>query len=159
MSDDVRPPCHVEGGIRLRLAFQNESAFAIKLAGCRIPQYSPAMLILVKLLHTVIWAMLAGCIVALPVAAHRQRFDVAFILTAIILTECGILGLNHGRCPLTDVATWYTQDRRASFDIFLPAWLARYNKTIFGTLFVINELIVLWYWARARQLKPAARNN
>jgi hypothetical protein len=28
-------------------------------------------------------------------------------------------------------------------DIDLPLWLARHNKTIFGTLFAIGELFVL----------------
>ena len=34
------------------------------------------MLILVKLLHTTVWALLVGCIIALPIAALRHRFDV-----------------------------------------------------------------------------------
>jgi hypothetical protein len=106
------------------------------------------MLVLVKLLHTIVWALLAGCIIALPIAALRHRFDVAAILTVIILMECGILALNHGRCPLTDVAARYTRDRRDSFDIYLPNWLARRNKAIFGTLFVINELVVVWCWRK-----------
>ena len=105
-------------------------------------------LILVKLLHTIVWAVLAGCIIALPIVALRHRFDVAAILTVITLVECGILALNHGRCPLTDVAARYTQDRRDSFDIYLPSWLARHNKAIFGTLFVINELVVVWCWRK-----------
>jgi hypothetical protein len=96
----------------------------------------------IKLFHTVVWAVLAGCILALPVTALRQRFDLALILTIIIIAECGVIALNHGRCPLTDVAARYTQDRRDNFDIYLPNWLARHNKAIFGTLFVINEVIV-----------------
>ncbi len=66
----------------------------------------------------------------------------------MILGECLVLGLNRGRCPLTDVAARYTDDRADNFDIYLPLWLARYNKIIFGFLFVAGELIVLWQWAR-----------
>ncbi len=113
------------------------------------------MLTLIKILHTVVWAVLAGCIVALPFAALRRRFDVAVILTVIILAEGFVLVINHGRCPLTDVAARYTQDRRDSFDIYLPPWLARNNKTIFGTLFVINEFAVAWCWKKSqRRSKP-----
>jgi hypothetical protein len=54
--------------------------------------------------------------------------------------------LNHGKCPLTDVAARYTKDRRDNFDIYLPNWLARHIKAIFGALFVLNEVIVLWFW-------------
>jgi hypothetical protein len=59
---------------------------------------------------------------------------------------CGILALNHGRCPLTSVAARYTLERADNFDIYLPDWLARRNKVIFGTLFVIGEIVVLWCW-------------
>ena len=46
--------------------------------------------------------------------------------------------------------------RRASnFDIYLPKWLGSHNKTIFGTLFVINELIVLWCWLKRTRLSSA----
>ena len=40
------------------------------------------------------------------------------------------------RCPLTDLAARYTDDRRANFDIYLPLWLAANNKRIFGSVFV-----------------------
>jgi hypothetical protein len=66
----------------------------------------------------------------------------------LILGECGVLALNRGRCPLTDVAAQYTDDRAPNFDIYLPVWLARYNKHIFGTLFAAGELFVLWRWSR-----------
>jgi hypothetical protein len=38
------------------------------------------------------------------------------------------------------------EDRAANFDIYLPNWLARNNKAIFGILFALYELIVLWRW-------------
>jgi hypothetical protein len=103
------------------------------------------MLTAIKLMHTVIWAFFAGCILALPVAGLMHRFDWAVILTVLILVECSVLAFNRGRCPLTDWASRFTDERGDNFDIFLPEWLARWNKTIFGTLFVVNELIVLWY--------------
>jgi hypothetical protein len=105
-------------------------------------------LVMVKLLHTAVWAFLAGCIVALPAAAWLRRFDWAAILTAIILIECAVLGLNGGRCPLTGVAARYTAQDSPNADIYLPAWLAKHNKTLFGTLFAVNELIVLWRWLK-----------
>jgi hypothetical protein len=109
------------------------------------------MLFLIKFLHTLVWIVLAGSIVALPFMALRRRFDVAVLITVIILMEGGILLLNHWRCPLTDMAARYTEDRHDSFDIYLPAWLARNNKTIFTTLFLVNECVVVWYWKRSRE--------
>ncbi len=100
----------------------------------------------IKLLHTVIWAFFALCILALPATALLHRFDWAAALSLLVLLECTVLAFNRGRCPLTDVAARHTDDRADNFDIFLPVWLARHNKTIFGTLFVAGELFVLWRW-------------
>jgi hypothetical protein len=97
-------------------------------------------------LHTAIWAFFVGCILALPIAGLMHRFDWAGILTVLILVECGVLALNRGRCPLTNWAGRFTDERGDNFDIFLPEWLARHNKAIFGTLFVFNEFIVLSCW-------------
>jgi hypothetical protein len=105
-------------------------------------------LVAVKLLHTAVWAVLAGCILALPIVALLDRFDWAIILTVIIVVECAVLALNKGRCPLTNLAARFTKDQADNFDIYLPNWVARHNKAIFGTLFVVNELIVLWFWLK-----------
>ena len=116
------------------------------------------MLAAIKVLHTVIWAILAGSIVALPVVGLLRRFRWAAILTGLVLLECGVLAVNRGRCPLSDLAQQFTADRADNFDIYLPNWLASRNKTIFGTLFVVNELIVLWCWLKRARL-PSANNG
>ncbi len=103
-------------------------------------------LVIVKVAHTAIWAFFVLCIVALPVVAAIGRFDWALLLTLVVLSECAVLAAYRGRCPLTLVAEKYSSDRSPSFDIYLPEWLARYNKIVFGTLFVLNEAIVLWQW-------------
>ncbi len=103
-------------------------------------------LVAVKLVHTAIWAFFAACVLALPVFALAKRFDGALAATVLIFMECGVLAANRGRCPLTDVASRYTDDRADNFDIYLPRWLARYNKEIFGTLFLAGEVFVVWRW-------------
>jgi uncharacterized membrane protein len=100
----------------------------------------------VKAVHTLVWALFAGCIVALPFAGYFKDFQLAAILIAIVLVEVLVLFANHFRCPLTDVAARYTSDRRANFDIYLPLWIARYNKEIFGSLFVAGILFTLARW-------------
>jgi hypothetical protein len=77
------------------------------------------------------------------VFAWLRRFDVAYLLVGIVMVEVAILVFNRMRCPLTAVAARYTMDRRDNFDIYLPLWLARYNKQIFGTLFVAGVLYTL----------------
>lgn len=103
-----------------------------------------ASLTAIRLLHTVVWAFFVAAIVAIPVAAWHGRFDLFAVFTAIVLVECLVLLLNRLRCPLTGVAARYTEDRQDNFDIYLPLWLARYNKQIFGTLFVLGVGFGLW---------------
>lgn len=108
----------------------------------------PAALRAVKIVHTLVWILLAGCILALPVAAWLRNFPLAALLIAVVLLEIAVLLANRFRCPLTVVAERFTSDRRANFDIYLPLWLARYNKEIFGTLFMLGVVFtfILWLW-------------
>jgi hypothetical protein len=105
-------------------------------------------LILIKTVHTAAWALFAGCILALPVMGWQHRFAWAARLAALVLAECLLLAVNRGRCPLTDAAARYTADRSPAFDIYLPEWLAKWNKVIFGSLFVVNGLFALWTYLR-----------
>lgn len=103
----------------------------------------------VKLLHTLVWAFFAGCIVALPIAASLGRFVAAAWLAGLVAMECVVLVVNRFRCPLTDVAARFTEDRAANFDIYLPLWLARNNQQIFGTLYAIGLVYTAITWWRA----------
>jgi hypothetical protein len=109
----------------------------------------------IKLFHTVTWAFLAASILVLPILGVLRRFRWAAILTLIVLLECGLLAANGGRCPLSDLAARYTDEQASNFDIYLPNWLASHNKAIFGTLFVVSELIVLWCWLKRARLSSA----
>jgi hypothetical protein len=100
----------------------------------------------VKLVHTIAWAVFAGCILAIPLVAWRGEFQTAVLLIAIVSAECLVLAANRMRCPLTDVAARYTNDRQDNFDIYLPLWLARYNKQIFGPLFAAAVLYTFVRW-------------
>ena len=100
----------------------------------------PNPLVLVKSLHTVIWALFVACILAIPILVLAERPRLALALIGIVAIEVLIIVFNWWRCPLTDVAARYTADRRDNFDIYLPVWLARYNKAIFGTLFFAGVL-------------------
>jgi len=105
---------------------------------------------LVKLAHTVIWALLGGCVVAIPVFAFQGRLAVAAALIAIVLCEVVVLAFNGMRCPLTDVAGRYTAERQPNFDIYLPLWLARNNQRIFGTLYAAGVAYTVAVWWAAR---------
>jgi hypothetical protein len=107
---------------------------------------APSALFTIKILHTLIWLFFVTCILALPLAGFTRHFRWAAALAIVIVVECVLLAFNHFHCPLTDLAAHYTEDRAPNFDIFLPAWLARNNQIIFGTLFVAGGLLALWKW-------------
>jgi len=103
-----------------------------------------AALVCVKLLHTLAWAFFASCIFALPAVALAGHCRLSAWLTCAVLGEVAVLAAFHWRCPLTAVAARFTGDRSDNFGIYLPLWLARYNKQVFGTLFVVGGGIALW---------------
>ena len=107
------------------------------------------MLVWIKLVHTAVWMLFVVCIVALPIAGVMHEFRWAGALAGLVLIECAVLALNHFRCPLTAVAARYTDNRSDNFDIYLPPWLARRNKEIFGTIFAIGGAIAIWQWLAA----------
>jgi len=96
-----------------------------------------------------VWAGFAGCIVAIPVLALQERFRLAALLALIVLGEVIVLAINRWRCPLTPIAARYTGARRANFDTYLPEWLARYNKEIFGPLYLAGVLLLVVRWVGA----------
>ena len=106
------------------------------------------MLQVIKLAHTVVWALLVAVILAIPVMAWQERVTATAVLTGIMLGEVLVLLVNRWRCPLTDLAARYTDDRRANFDIYLPLWLAANNKRIFGSIFAAGVVFSIWRLAR-----------
>ncbi|MFZ2648833.1 MAG: hypothetical protein WA210_01890 [Burkholderiaceae bacterium] len=100
-------------------------------------------------MHTIAWAFFAGCIVAIPVVSWQGNHRAAAWLTAVVFFEVALLVANGWRCPLTSLAARFTNDRRDNFDIYLPQWLAKHNKLIFGVLFGGGIVFALVQWARA----------
>jgi hypothetical protein len=105
-------------------------------------------LVVIKVVHTAVWAFFAACIIAVPLLALAGQLRSATVVSVVVLGEVVVLVLNGMRCPLTDVAQRYTDDRPDNFDIYLPLWLARNNKRIFGALFVAGEVLLFWCWLR-----------
>jgi hypothetical protein len=102
----------------------------------------------IKAAHTIVWALFAGCILAIPIVSWRRSHRAAAWLAAIVAVEVVVLVLNHWRCPLTSMAARYTKDRRGNFDIYPPEWLAKYNIHIFGTLYIAGVAFALARWVR-----------
>ena len=102
-------------------------------------------LILIKLLHTAIWAVMAAAVFYILYAGIFDRVSLlVWLCVGLILVEAIILFIYRWRCPLTLIGGRYTNEWDVGFDIFLPSWLAKHNKLIFTTLFVIGVALVLW---------------
>ena len=76
--------------------------------------------------------------------AYRQygvitdRVDVwAWIGLGLFGVECVVLLIQRMSCPLTLVALRYSDSGKPNIDIYLPEWLARYNKLIHGVLLAV----------------------
>ena len=125
-------------------------AHAVRLTRVKAPAANSSILILIKLVHTGTWLWFVACIGAIPLVAEFRQFRTAAILSGVVLAECLILAVNRCRCPLTNLAVGYTEERADNFDIYLPLWLARNNKIIFGSLFVAGEIFTLLKWVLSR---------
>lgn len=124
----------------------NDSEQAVNQATPTHSSRESRILVMIKLLHSAVWLFMATCILLIPWAASEGRFQLSAAFIGVITMECAVLVLNRGKCPLTSWAALYTKDRRDNFDIYLPLWLARHNKAIFGTLFVCVSCFAVVYW-------------
>jgi hypothetical protein len=99
---------------------------------------------LIRIVHTLIWAVMASAVFYVFYSGMTRTFGLTLWLSiGLIVIETAVLLINKWRCPLTPVAMKHTSDRRENFDIYLPLWLARHNKTVFGAIFLAGLILVI----------------
>ena len=99
----------------------------------------------IKILHTAIWIFFNVVIFYLLYAVVTNNIDVwVWICIGLILTEGFVLAAFKTVCPVTLMARKYSASQKANFDIFLPEWLARNNKLIYTSIFIISILILIY---------------
>jgi len=104
-----------------------------------------AKLHIIKLIHTIIWIFFNVVIFYLYYAIITNKITRwVWICICLILLEGLILLIFKKLCPITIIARKYSDSEKDNFDIFLPNWLAKYNKLIYTSLFII-VLIVLCF--------------
>jgi hypothetical protein len=99
---------------------------------------------LIKLVHTVVWVLMASMVVYFFFCALSGLTNIfTWISGAVILLEGLVLLCFRGNCPLRLLAAKETDSREDGFDIYLPAWLARHTVTIFSSLFIFALVVLL----------------
>ncbi len=95
-------------------------------------------LIIIKIIHSIIWLFFNAVLFYMAYAVIVNKIDkYVWIGIALILGEGVVLILFKKMCPLTIMARKYSDSEKANFDIYLPNWLAKYNKVIYTTFFII----------------------
>ena len=95
-------------------------------------------LLLIKLLHTAIWIFFNVVIFYMLYAVTLGTIDQwLWIGYGLIGAEVLTLLVFKFYCPLTVWARRYSDSQAANFDIFLPEWLAKYNKQIYSAIMIV----------------------
>lgn len=101
-------------------------------------------LIGIKLLHTAIWVFFNVVIFYMLYAVTLGTIDRwLWIGYALIGAETITLLLFRLYCPLTVWARKYSDSQASNFDIYLPEWLARYNKQIYTLIMAVIVIITV----------------
>ena len=101
-------------------------------------------LIAIKILHTLIWILMVSAIFYVLYSGIFNEINIlTWICIALIIFEGIVLIAFKMSCPLTVLARKYSDSTNYNFDIYLPEWLAQYNKQIFTTLYVLGLITVL----------------
>lgn len=102
-------------------------------------------LIAIKSLHTLIWLFFVAIIFYILYSGIVNRITtLTWIAMALVVGEGIVLLIFKMFCPLTVWARRYSSSTKDNFDIYLPNWLARHNKLIFTTLYLIGLATVLF---------------
>jgi len=102
-------------------------------------------LIFIKLTHTIIWIFFNVVIFYLLYAVIVDKIDKwIWIGLGLFLLEGIILIVFKMKCPLTVIARQYSDSAKENFDIYLPNWLAKYNKLIYTSILLIIVAILIY---------------
>ncbi|MFD1470733.1 hypothetical protein ACFQ48_21080 [Hymenobacter caeli] len=106
---------------------------------------SARKLLLIKLLHTAVWAFFVAAIVYILYSGLADRLTLyTGVATGLVAGEGLVLALFDRHCPLTVLARRYSDSTKDNFDIFLPNRLARHNQLIFTVLYAVGVGLVVY---------------
>ena len=99
----------------------------------------------IKFVHTLIWVFFNLVIFYMLFAVITNKLGLwLWIGYGIIFVEAALLLFFRFSCPLTVVARKFSDSPRANFDICLPEWLARNNKSLYSTLLLVIIVMTIY---------------
>jgi hypothetical protein len=107
-------------------------------------------LIFIKIIHTLIWIFFVSVIFYIVYSGVTNQVNIlTWVCIGLVFLEGAVLLIFRMACPLTLVARKFSDSQRDNFDIYLPNWLAKYNKVIFTSIFAIGVLLVVYRTIKA----------
>lgn len=102
-------------------------------------------LLAIKIVHTVIWVFFVVVIFYVLYTGITDNVTMyTWICVALVIGEGLTLLIFKMFCPLSLIARKYSDSEKDNFDIFLPNWLAKNNKLIFTSIFIVGLVIVIY---------------
>ena len=102
-------------------------------------------LVRIKIIHTIIWLFFNVVLFYMAYAVIVNQIDKwVWIGIGLIVLEGIVLLIFKKMCPLTIMARKYSDSAKDNFDIYLPNWLAKYNKLIYTSFFILIVAGVLY---------------
>jgi hypothetical protein len=99
---------------------------------------------LIKLIHTAIWVFFVSVIFYILYCGIFNEINVwTWVGIGMVFAEGLVLLVFNMFCPLTVLARKYSDSEKENFDIYLPLWIAKYNKQIFTSIFTLGLILVL----------------
>jgi len=101
-------------------------------------------LTVVKVIHTLVWIFFNVVIFYFVYSAIADQIGLwTWICLSLIAGEGIVLLLSGNVCPITTVARNYSNSKQENFDIYLPIWLAKYNKEIYSIIVWVGVVILI----------------
>ena len=126
----------------VRVLNLNEANLAVKL---EVRMDKSTILIGIKILHTIIWLLFNAVLFYLLYAAIQNLINIwVWVGIGLVLAEGVLLIIFKNTCPLTFLARKYSDSTKENFDIYLPNWLAKYNKLIYTVIFLCVAVAIIY---------------
>jgi hypothetical protein len=115
------------------------------------PGWRPAVLGIIKGIHTAVFASMSLALGVLVWDGVRQR-PAGRTLAAgtLIVAESAVYLSNDQVCPFTPLAEQIGAESGSVVDLFVPEWLARRIPIIGGTAMVLGLVLNLRAWLRRK---------